>query len=126
MWPNLFFIELSKPRNSFVKTPLVLEIRNFVSFIKTRFYWKQGCIKMRKYGGTFYANKDCKFAIVTFIPTSLFLNINLWFTFETLFAPKWGLSHMKMNGFNNAFHMTWAKWQRFQFLRSSFSTGFVF
>ena len=35
---NFIFIELSEISNSFVKIRLVLEIKNFVTFIKTRFY----------------------------------------------------------------------------------------
>ena len=30
-----------------------LESKNVVSFIKTRFYWKKGCITMRNYAETF-------------------------------------------------------------------------
>lgn len=45
------FIEVSETANSFVKR-CTREKKNFASFIKTRFYWKQSCIKMRKYAKT--------------------------------------------------------------------------
>ena len=69
MWPNLYFyIEFSEAPNSFVKIRLVLEIIIVAIFIKTRFYWKQGCIKMRKHAESFHVNKGYKLAIVFFIP----------------------------------------------------------
>ena len=40
--------------------------------MKTLFYWKRGCIKMRKHMETFHANKGYKLAIVIFVITSLF------------------------------------------------------
>ena len=46
---NFIFIELSEIFNSFVKIRFVLEIKNVASFIKTRFYSKRGCIKVRKH-----------------------------------------------------------------------------
>ena len=36
MGPDLFFIEVSEAFDSFAKIRLVLEIKNFASFIKTR------------------------------------------------------------------------------------------
>ena len=42
------------------------------TFIKTRFYQKRDCIKMRKDAEPFHANKGCKFATVVFIPVSPF------------------------------------------------------
>ena len=55
-----------------MKIRLVLEIKSVASFIKARFYLKQGCVKMRKHAETFDANKGCKLVIVFFIPISLF------------------------------------------------------
>ena len=66
------FIELLESANSFVKMCLVLEIINVTTFIKTRFYWKQGSIEMCKHAETFHANKGYKLANVVFIQTSLF------------------------------------------------------
>ena len=66
---TFIFIQLSETTNSFVKIHLLLEIKNFASFLIARFYWKRGCIKMRKHAETFHTNKSCKLAIVVFIPT---------------------------------------------------------
>ena len=49
--------ELSEKANSFLKTRLILEKKKLASFIKTRFYWQQDCIKMRKYEEMFQVNK---------------------------------------------------------------------
>ena len=40
---------LSKKANVFAQICLVLEMKNVVGFIKTRFYWKQGCVTMCNY-----------------------------------------------------------------------------
>ena len=69
---TFILIELSEKLNSFVKMRLVMEIKNVASFIKTSFYLKRGCTKMRENEETFYANKGCKMAIVFFISISLF------------------------------------------------------
>ena len=91
MGPSLYLIELSEKLNSFVKMRLVLEIKNIVSFIKTRFYLKGGCTKRRKHAEMFHANKGCKMAIVFFIPVSRFSKKkNLGCNFQTLFARKRG------------------------------------
>ena len=47
---NISFILniLSETVNVFAYIYLVLEIKNVASFIKTRFYWKQGCLTMWK------------------------------------------------------------------------------
>ena len=92
MGPSLYLIELSEKLNSFVKMRLVLEIKNIVSFIKTRFYLKGGCTKMRKHAEMFHANKGCKMAIVFFIPVSRFSKKKkkLGCNFQTLFARKRG------------------------------------
>ena len=65
-------IKLSEKLISFVKTRLVLEIKSVASVIKTRFYLKGGCTKLREHAETFHANKGCKMAIVFFIPISTF------------------------------------------------------
>ena len=54
---TFIFIELSKRANSFVKIRLVFEIKNVASFIKTRCYWKRGCVKMFRDPETFLINK---------------------------------------------------------------------
>ena len=54
-----------------------------------------------------------------------FRNMSFWYFFQTFFHENKALHTanflIKMNHFNIVFHMTWGKWQRFQFLRSSFS-----
>ena len=75
------FIEISETLNNFVKMYLVLEIRNVASFIKTRFYWKRDCIKMRNQAETFYPSTGCKLTIVDFIPTSAFSKQEFWVHF---------------------------------------------
>ena len=113
-----------------MKIRLVLEIKNVTSFIKTRFYWKWGCAKMRNHAETFYTNKGYKFAIVFLIPTSSVFKIESCGVFPMLFGLKRGLLHptfyKKMNHFLIVFHMTWDKWQRFNALRSGFWNGSVF
>ena len=58
--------------------------------MKTRFYLKRGCIKMRKQAETFHANKGCKLAIVFFIRFRYLQNRNFGCNFQTLFAGKRG------------------------------------
>ena len=50
---HFIFIEISETANSFVKIRLVLEIKSVFSFIKTRFPWKWGCIKMCRFDTNF-------------------------------------------------------------------------
>ena len=50
----------------------MFEIKNVTSFIKTHFYWMQGCTKMRKHAKIFHTNNGYKLAIVVFTATSLF------------------------------------------------------
>lgn len=50
----------------------VFEIKKRCFFIKTRFYFKPGCMKMRTHGETFYANKGSKLAIVFFYQFTVF------------------------------------------------------
>ena len=88
-WDLAFIlIELSEKLNSFVKMRLVLEIKNIVSFIKTRFYLKGGCTKMRKHAETFHANKGYKMAIVFFIPVSLFSKNKFRVQFSNVICTK--------------------------------------
>ena len=63
------FINLSETAHSFAKIHAALKIKNIDSFIKTRFYWKRGCIIMCKHAKTFHANKGYKLAIAVFILT---------------------------------------------------------
>ena len=79
---TFIFIELS-----------LLEIKNVASFIKTCFYLKRGCMKMRKHAETFHTNKGCKLAIVFLNQFRSFQNRNLGCNFQTLFARKRGLAH---------------------------------
>ena len=88
-WDLAFIlIELSEKLNSFVKMRLVLEIKNIVSFIKTRFYLKGGCTKMRKHAETFHANKGCKMAIVCFIPVLPFSKRKFRVQFSNVICTK--------------------------------------
>ena len=88
---TFIFIELSETANSFMKIPLVLEIKIVVSFIKTRFYWKWGCIKMHKHAEAFHAS----FIQLPFLyQLCFFQNRNLRYSFQRLFAQKWGLEHL--------------------------------
>ena len=64
--------ELSETLKSFVKIRSVPEIKTVGSFIKTRFYWKRGCIKMVYRAEKFHIYQGYKVPIVLFIPTSLF------------------------------------------------------
>ena len=57
---TFIFIKLSEKRSSFVKIRLVLETKNVASFIKTRFYLKGDCTKMREHAETFHANWAAK------------------------------------------------------------------
>ena len=59
---TFIFIKLSGKRSSFVKIRLVLERKNVASFIKTSFYLKGDCTKMREHAETFHANMGCKMA----------------------------------------------------------------
>ena len=88
MGPSLYLIELSEKLNSFVKMRLVLEIKNIVSFIKTRFYLKGGCTKMRKHAETLHANTDCKMEIAFFIPISPFSKKKLRVQFSNIICTK--------------------------------------
>ena len=90
---TFIFIKLSEKRSSFVKIRLVLETKNVASFIKTRFYLKRDCTKMREHAETFHANMGCKMAIFIFIPVSPFSKKKLKVQFSTLFARKCVLSH---------------------------------
>ena len=63
------FINLSETAHSFANIHAALKIKNNDSFIKTRFYWKRGCIIMRKHAKTFHTNKGYKLAIAVFILT---------------------------------------------------------
>ena len=69
---TVIFIEPSETINSFLKVRLVLQIKNVPNVIKTRFYLKRGCIKIREHAETFHANKDYKLTIVLSVPISLF------------------------------------------------------
>ena len=50
---------------------------------------------MRKHAEMFHSNKGYKLAIVIFLyQLHCFQNRNLWYIFQTLFAPKRGLAHL--------------------------------
>ena len=68
------FIELSETPNSFVKLPVVLEIRNGASFTKTYLSWKRDFTKTRKNTKKLHASRNYKLVIVVFMPTSPFSN----------------------------------------------------
>ena len=63
-------------------------MKNIASFIKIRFYSKQGCIKARKHAETFPTNKYDKLAIVVFIPTSTFQNRKFVVHFSNIICTK--------------------------------------
>ena len=98
---TFIFIELS-----------VLEIKNVASFIKTRFYLKRGCMKMRKHAETFHANKGYKLAIVFFYTNFTVFKIEIKGTIfkrylhenEVLHTPTF---YIEMNHFDIVFHITW-------------------
>ena len=113
-----------------MKIRLVLEIRNVASFIKTRFYLKRVCIKMRKHAGTFHANRGCNLAIVFCTNFAVFKIEILCAIFKrnlhenvVLQTPTF---YMKMNDFGIVFYITWEECQRFQSLMSGFSKRSVF
>ena len=72
----------------FLRMRLVREIKNVASFIKTRFYWRRCCIKMRKYAETFHVNKCYKLAIVVFIPTPPFSKQKFLVHFSNVICAK--------------------------------------
>ena len=71
-----------------MKISSVLKIQNFGSFIKTRFYLKGGCTKMREHAETFHANKGCKMGIVFFIPISPFSKKKFRVQFSNVICTK--------------------------------------
>ena len=85
---TFIFIKLSEKRSSFVKIRLVLETKNVASFIKTRFYLKGDCTKMREHAETFHANMGCKMAIFIFIPVSPFSKQKLKVQFSNVICTK--------------------------------------
>ena len=85
---TFILIKLSEKLSSFVKISSVLKIKNFGSFIKTRFYLKGGCTKMREHAETFHANKGCKMAIVFFIPISRFSKKKFRLQFSNVICTK--------------------------------------
>ena len=88
---NFIFIELPETHNSFVKIPLVLEIRNVVNLIKPRLL--RGYMKMRKYTETFHAAQGYRFQLSFLHQLNCFQNRNLWYFFQTLSAQKRGMAH---------------------------------
>ena len=48
---------------------------------------------MRKHEETFHARNDHKLAIIVFNQLRRFQNKNLWYTFQTSFVRKRGLTH---------------------------------
>ena len=56
---------------SFSRMKDILKIKTVTNFIKTRFYWKQDCIKMCKYAEPFNTNKG-------FYIDFLIFNIEIW------------------------------------------------
>ena len=85
---TFIFIELSETSENFLKICLIFEIKNVTSFIKTHFYWMQGCTKMHKHAEMFHTNNGYKLAIVVFIATSLFSKWKFVVHFPTLFCTK--------------------------------------
>ena len=78
------FIEISENPNSVLKIGLVLEVKEFDSLIKTRFYWKRDCKKVRKHVETFHAHNSYKLATFGILyQLCHFQNRNMWYTFET-------------------------------------------
>ena len=99
---TFILIKLSEKRSSFVKIRLVLEIKKVANFIKTRFYFNEGCTKMREHGERFHANKGCKMAIVFFIPVSLFSKKKFRVQISNVICTKtcpWTLPHFIFHTF---------------------------
>ena len=125
------FIELSETPNSFVKIPVVLEIRNGASFTKTYLSWKRDFTKTRKNTKKLHASRNYKLVIVVFMPTSPFSNKEkkIWGTlFKRYLHENKALNtltfYMKINHFNIVFRTTWGKWQRFKSLMSDDASVF--
>ena len=76
------FIEIPETANSILKIPLIFEIKNVARCIKTLFYWKQVCMKVRKHAETYHANKSYPLPIVYLYQFLCFQNRNLWYTFQ--------------------------------------------
>ena len=81
-WKSSFFQNF----HSFVKICL-----KFVA-MKTQFYCKRGYIKIRKPGETFHGNKATNWLLLFSYQLRCFQSRNLWYTSQTLFAPKRGLA----------------------------------
>lgn len=66
----------------------ICSLTNQDKILKTRFYWKRECMKIRKHMQTFHANKGFKLAIVFFILTSPFSKQNFVVHFSNVIYTK--------------------------------------